>query len=63
MAGYRYRHFTFRTLLHDMRFPAGSPAPGEPFPDFDLPTTAGERLRKADIVGQRPMFIVAASFT
>jgi len=63
VSDYRYRHFTFRTLLHDMRFPAGSPAPGEPFPDFDLPTTDGGRLRKADLVGQRPMFMVAASFT
>jgi hypothetical protein len=63
MSEYRYRHFTFGTLLQDMYFTADSPAPGEPFPDFDLPTTDGDRVRKADYVGRRPMFMVAASFT
>lgn len=63
MAAYRYRHFNLGALLEDLRFPPGSPAPGEPFPDFDLPTTDGGRLGKADIVGKRPMFMVAASYT
>lgn len=63
MSDYRYRHFTFGTLIEDMYFAAGSPPPGEPFPEFDLLTTEDERIRTADYVGQRPMFMVAASFT
>jgi hypothetical protein len=63
MSDYRYRHFTFDTLIEEMYFAAGSPAPGEPFPDFDLPTTDGGRICKNDYVGRRPMFMVAASFT
>jgi hypothetical protein len=60
---YRYEHFTVRTLLSEIRFLAGSPGPGAPFPDFDLPTVDGGRLRKADLIGRRPMFLVAASYT
>jgi hypothetical protein len=63
MSEYRYRHFTIRTGLSDLCFAAGSAAPGEQFPDFDLPTTDGGRVRKTDFVGERPMFMVAASFT
>lgn len=63
MSDYRYRHFSVGTLIEDMFFRIGSPAPGEPFPDFDLPTTDGGRIRKQDYVGRRPMFMVAAAFT
>lgn len=63
MTDYRYCHFTLETLIEEMYFAASSPAPGEPFPDFDLPTTDDGRIRKADYVGRRPMFMVAASFT
>lgn len=62
-SAYRYRHFALPVLLEDMRFAGRAPTPGEPFPDFDLPTTDGRRLRKADFVGRRPMFMVAASYT
>ncbi len=34
------------------------PRPGEPFPDFDLRTVAGERIQKADYVGARPLFML-----
>lgn len=63
MSRYRYRHFSPRVLLDDLRFPAESPAPGQPFPDFDLPTTDSDRVRKDDFVGRQPMLMVAASYT
>lgn len=63
MSDYRYDHFTFGTLVEDMFFAVGSPAPGERFPDFDLPSTEGGRISSADYIGRRPMFMVAASFT
>ena len=63
MSDYRYTHFSTAALLEDLRFPPESPEPGEPFPEFDLPTTTGGRIRKADFVGRRPMFMVAASYT
>jgi hypothetical protein len=62
-SAYRYQHFSLPVLLEDMRFAVRAPTPGEAFPDFDLPTTDGRRLRKADFVGRRPMFMVAASYT
>ena len=38
-------------------------APGEEMPDFDLPTTDGRRLRKADYVGVRPLLLSFDSVT
>jgi hypothetical protein len=60
---YRYEHFSWQTLLEDATFAAGAPAPGDPFPGFDLPTTDGGRVRRSDFVGSRPMLMVAASYT
>lgn len=42
---------------------ADRPRPGEQMPDFDLPTTDGDRLRKADFVGVRPLLLTFGSVT
>lgn len=59
---YRYPHFKRELLLHDLRFERG-PAPGEAFPDFDLPDTEGGRVRTSDVVGRSPLFVTFGSFT
>lgn len=59
---YRYAHFTRERLMEDMAF-TGGPPPGQPMPDFDLPTTDGGRVRKSDFVGQRPLLLTFASIT
>jgi hypothetical protein len=59
--GYAYNHFTRRSLREDMRF-HGGPRPGEPFPDFDIATAEGGRLRKEDLRG-RPFVVVTSSLT
>jgi hypothetical protein len=60
--GYRYAHFHRKLLAADMAF-LGGPAPGEPMPDFEVETTDGDRIRKRDVVGQRPLLLAFASFT
>ncbi len=59
---YRYEHFKREVLKGDLSFRAG-PLPGEPFPDFDLETTDGGRVRKADYVGSKPVLITFGSVT
>lgn len=59
---YRYEHFTRKLLAADMKF-LGGPEPGQPMPDFDLPTTDGDRVRRSDFVGSRPLLVAFASFT
>jgi hypothetical protein len=58
---YRYEHFG-RRMLRDVGFRAG-PRPGEPMPDFDLPSTGGERIRKSDFVGRQALLLTFASAT
>ena len=59
---YRYQHFKRQLLFEDMAWRAG-PRPGEPMPDFDLPTTEGGRLRKRDFVGVKPLLLTFGSVT
>lgn len=59
---YDYRSFRLPLLLDDIGF-AGGPAPGEEFPDFDLPTTDGQRLSRDDLLSRGPALITLASFT
>jgi hypothetical protein len=59
---YRYAHFHRKLLAADMSF-LGGPQPGEPMADFDLETTDGERIRKRDLAGRRPLLLAFASFT
>lgn len=58
---YRYPHFKRELLREDSSFAAGA-APGQPLPDFDLPTTAGGRLRKQDVFG-KPLLLIFGSYT
>lgn len=58
---YRYEHFDRQLLEEDSSF-RGGPSPGEPFPDFALPTTAGGTARKEDFSG-RPLLVILSSFT
>ncbi len=59
---YRYPHFKRQLLIEDLAFRRG-PSPGEPMPEFDLPTTEGGRIRKSDFVGQRPLLVTFSSVT
>ncbi len=62
-ADYRYSRLTAGLLMNDFRFKRGTPVPGTPFPDFDLRTTAGNAVRKADYVGRKPLLLVFGSAT
>jgi hypothetical protein len=59
---YRYAHFQRAVLAEDMNF-RGGPRPGDPLPDFELPTTEGGSVRRSDFVGRRPLLIVFGSIT
>jgi hypothetical protein len=60
---YRYQHFHTKLLMDDLRFHAG-PEPGEPMPEFDLPTTDGRRVTKGDFMGRRrPLLFSMGSVT
>jgi hypothetical protein len=59
---YRYPHFRRQLLLEDRAF-TGGVRPGDALPDFDLPTTDGGRVRKADFVGERPLLLTFGSVT
>jgi hypothetical protein len=58
---YRFEHFRRDLLTEDLAF-RGGPEPGERVPDFELPTTAGDTIRRADLEG-RPTLITFASIT
>ncbi len=62
MDTYRYPHFTRERLRDDLSFRAGQD-PGWELPDFDLPTSDGGRVRKADFQGRRPLLVTFASIT
>ena len=59
---YRYTQFRLGLLFEDRSF-QGGPRPGEPMPDFGLPTTDGGRTRNSDYVGNRPLLLTLGSFT
>lgn len=58
---YRYEHFGLELMREDSSF-QHAPLPGNPAPDFELTTTEGNRLRKADFLGER-LLLTFASFT
>lgn len=58
---YRYPHFKRELLREDSSFVGGA-APGQPLPDFDLPTTAGGRLRKQALLA-KPLLLIFGSYT
>ena len=59
---YRYHHFKRELLFEDMAWHGGVPV-GEPMPEFDLPTTDGGRIRKAEFVGAKPLLLSFGSVT
>lgn len=59
---YDYRSFRLPLLFDVVAF-AGGPAPGEEFPDFDLPTADGERLTREQLLARGPALITIGSFT
>lgn len=60
MTGYVYPQFS-RGLFVQGAF-RGGVRPGEPFPDFDLPTAGGSRLARADVLGT-PFLLACTSRT
>ncbi len=60
---YRYHHVTSQVLSDDMVFRDAAPEPGEPLPDFDLPTTDGRRIRTDDFVSRKPLLLITGSLT
>ena len=60
---YRYKKFTTRLLMRDMRFHKSAPKAGEPFPEFKLETTEGNTISKQDFVGNKPLLLVFGSLT
>lgn len=58
---YRYAHFKRQLLAEDSSFTGGA-APGQPLPDFDLPTADGGRQRKQDLM-RKPLLLIFASYT
>jgi hypothetical protein len=52
-----------RTASGKLVYGEGGPAPGEPAPEFELETTAGEPVALADFRGKRPVVLVFGSFT
>jgi hypothetical protein len=59
---YRFGRFQREMLAEDSSF-RGGPAPGEPFPEFDLATIRGDRVTRDGLTSQRPMLMVFSSFT
>lgn len=59
---YRYAHFKRELIVEDTGF-TGGVRPGDPMPDFDLTTTDGGSVCKADFVGRRPLLMVFGSIT
>lgn len=60
---YRYKAFTTKLLLRDMRFHKSAPKAGEPFPEFKLETTDGNTLSKQDFVTRKPLLLIFGSLT
>lgn len=60
---YRYKHVTTRLLMDDFHFNKAVAGPGDRTPEFDLPTTDGDRIRLADYIGVQPLLLVTGSIT
>lgn len=60
---YRYKTFTAKLLLRDMRFHKSAPKSGEPFPEFKLEAVDGISLSKHDFIGSKPLLLIFGSLT
>lgn len=61
--GYRFDRLKIGLILRDMYFTKTDPRPGDPVPDFDLPTLDGGRFRSADLAERGPALLVFGSYT
>ena len=60
---YRYKAFTTKLLLRDMRFHKSAAKAGEPFPEFKLETTDGNVISKQDFINRKPLLLIFGSLT
>ena len=60
---YRFEHLALPLVLRDMYFSKDDPGPGDPVPDFDLPTLDGGRFRSTDLGETGPALLIFGSYT
>lgn len=60
---YRYARASLNIMMEDRDFSADALLPGEPLPEFDLPTARGGRFRSRDLVGHSPLLVIMGSIT
>lgn len=60
---YRFNEISAAATMRAFSGFGEAPEPGEPLPDFDLMTTDGRRVHKADFAGRRPLLISFASLS
>jgi hypothetical protein len=59
---YNFSRFHRGLIKNDMHLPA-TPGPGQPAPDFTLPTTDGRQFRLNAFRGKQPVLIQFGSIT
>lgn len=60
---YRFKRLTLPFVLEDLSFRSSDPGPGDPVPEFDLPTLDGGRFRSCDLADTGPALLVFGSAT
>ena len=60
---YSYDHVQSKTLMSDFAFGSEAPVPGDPFPEFNLPTVDGGELSSEDLKRKGPFLLVPGSST
>ncbi len=60
---YRFQRLALPLVMTDLRFRKDDPGPGDPVPDFDLPTVGGGRFRSVDLAETGPALLVFGSST
>ena len=60
---YRFDHLSMPVVLRDMYFGKDDPGPGDPIPEFDLPTLDGDRFRSNDLAETGPAILIFGSYT
>lgn len=63
MNEYRYKRFTTRLLLRDLRFAPESAVPGDTIPAFELITTDDNLLTRDDVFRDKPVLFIFGSMT
>jgi AhpC/TSA family len=59
---YRFERLTLPIVLKDLYFTRNEPGPGDPVPEFDLPTVGGGRFRSGALA-QGPALLIFGSST